>query len=309
MTDSDEKLLTAAKLREQIHGRLDSDIELHPHTGIFTNQEDRKAISFVESAFSEPVSSKTSFRETKLGKAIYGHFGTETASEALDLGNSQILSNLVSMTEVDIEADEFTYLTEILDRVENNGAPLFLVGFGLPNTGKTGHILHDWFRAWRKTYPDGVLLTNANLPSAHRQFTSLQALVGFCLDNPNTRKFIFIDEGSTHFDARTNSHEVAAQFSPFSKRFAKLSIDFATIGHTIKDVHPEVKRQTTTFFHKPGLKQVQFYDDFVEDQLTSPVFPEPIEGLEKPTIEYDPDDWSPLHWDLDPAELTDPEQS
>jgi len=71
------------------------------------------------------------------------------------------------------------------------------------------------------------------------------------------QKFVFIDEGSTHVDARTNAHEIASQFSPFSKRFAKLSVDFATIGHTIKDVHSEVKRQATTFFYKPEKTQVQ----------------------------------------------------
>lgn len=68
----------------------------------------------------------------------------------------------------------------------------------------------------------------------------------------------------------------------------------------MKDVHPEVKRQTTTFFHKPEKKQVQFFEDFDDDDLLGPVFPDPVDGLEKPPEDlYDPDDWSPLKWDLD----------
>jgi hypothetical protein len=135
--------------------------------------------------------------------------------------------------------------------------------------------------------------------------TSLDELVTYCFENSDVRKFVFVDEGSTHFDARTNSHEIASQFSPFSKRFAKLSIDFATIGHTVKDVHPELKRQATTFFEKTDRKQVQFYENYVDDTLLDPVFPEPVDGLEKPAVEYDPDDWSPLDWDLDQERLTD----
>jgi hypothetical protein len=71
----------------------------------------------------------------------------------------------------------------------------------------------------------------------------------------------------------------------------------------VKDVHAEVKRQTT-FFHKPEKKQVQFFEDFDDDDLLNPVFPELVDGLEKPPKDlYHPDDWSPLIWDLNAKTL------
>lgn len=83
-----------------------------------------------------------------------------------------------------------------------------------------------------------------------------------------------------------------------------MSVDFATIGHTIKDVHPEVKRQATTFFYKPEKTQVQFFEDYQDDELVNSVFPAPVDGLEKPPDSlYDPDDWSPLKWDLEESLL------
>ena len=83
-----------------------------------------------------------------------------------------------------------------------------------------------------------------------------------------------------------------------------MSVDFATIGHTIKDVHPEGKRQATTFFYKPEKMQVQFFEDYQDDDRVDAVFPDPVYGLEKPPEGlYGPDDWSPLQWDLDEDRL------
>jgi len=293
--------LNPAKVREvsdpdgQLHDR---NRYLEPHTG------------HVEADLAELVSwsrrSWSDFDGSDVEAELVQPNATGKTTRAIEDGRTSQLAFETGVTEQRLSADEFTYTRELISRVKNNDAPMFLVGFGLPNSGKTGHILHDWYRAWRAEYPDGILISNASIPAAAEQFVSLDKLVGFCIRNPDVRKFIFLDEGSTHFDARTNSHEVASQFSPFSKRFAKLSIDFATIGHTVMDVHPELKRQATTMFHKPELKQVQFYDGYDEDRLTDPVFPAPVDGLEEPAIEYDPDDWSPLLFDLQPEKLLDP---
>ena len=300
MTDSNETLLNSSKLREQVESRLDGHSALLDHTGLIDDPADRSALSFVDDVAPD-------FGQSDLGQSVLSSLATDAATEALRNGDPETLAYLVGITDQDLEASEFSYLLEIIDRVENNNAPLFLVGFGLPNTGKTGHILHDWHRAWKAVYPDGISISNGSISSFDHTITSLDEILSFCLDHPDVQKFLFVDEGSTHFDARTNSHEVASQFSPFSKRFAKLSVDFATIGHTVKDVHPECKRQATTFFHKSEKKEVQFFDDYDDDDLLDPVFPDPVGGLEKPPADlYDPDDWSPLSWDLDPDRLVSP---
>lgn len=298
---TDETLLTAAKLREQIRDRLDGLENVHGHAGIVDDADDRHVYSFVEDAIDAgDVDGAASFAGTELGETTRAKQTTDRLTRAVSEGNASAMAHLGGVTETDIEASSFSYVNEVLDRVRNNEAPMFLVGFGLPNTGKTGHVLHDWFRAWRAEYPNGLLVTNMTLDEADAIVTSLAEMVDYCERNADRRKFLFIDEGSTHFDARRNSREVAMQFSPFSKRFAKLSVDFATIGHTCKDVHPELKRQATTFFEKPAKKQVQFYESIDDDELDDAVFPDVVDGLEKPTIDYDPDDWSPLGWDLDP---------
>lgn len=301
---TDENLLTAAKLREQVRRRIDGDDRLHPHTGLVPDRHDRAVLSFVEDCYDGldedlPIS----FEDSKLGRSVESALVTDAATEAVMSANTSYLAHLVGITEQDLDADRFAYTVELLDRVENNGAPCFVIGYGLPNSGKTGHILHDWRLAWRRIYPDGLMISNARIEGFDACLTSMSEIYRYCLDHPDRRKFLFVDEGSTHFDARTNSYEVASQFSPFAKRFAKLKVDFFTAGHTGMDTHPETKRLATTLFHKPDVKQVQFFDAIDGDDLLDPVFPDVIDGLEKPTISYDPDDWSPLDWDLDADDL------
>lgn len=304
---TDEHLLTAAKLREVVRGRLRGERGLHPHAGLVDDELDRSALSFTESAY-HPADvqiddAPARFEDTELGRAVSSTFLTDAATRAVHEGNSTVMSHIVGVTEQRLEADQFTYLDELVKRVYNDDAPLILIGFGGPNTGKTGHILHDWRRAWRNVYPDGLMVSNSAIEGFDERITSLDELVEWCVHNRDRQKFVFVDEGSTIFDARTNSYEVATQFTPFMKRFAKLGIDFATAGHSGMDIHPELKRLATTFFLKTDKKTVQFYDDYEDDDLVAPVFPAPVTGLEKPTG-YDPDDWSPLRFDVDPEVFT-----
>ena len=45
---------------------------------------------------------------------------------------------------------------------------------------------------------------------------------------------------------------------------------------------------------------MQFFEDYQNDELVDAVFSGLVDGLEKPPEGlYDPDDWSPLQWDLD----------
>jgi len=113
---------------------------------------------------------------------------------------------------------------------------------------------------------------------------------------------VFVDEGSTHFDARTNSREVATQFTPLAKRFAKIGVDvFATVGHTGKDLHPEVKRLVTLAFFKHSKKDVDFYEEWPADadMPTERLFGGTVEELEPALDEPNPDDAAPWEWDLD----------
>jgi len=83
---------------------------------------------------------------------------------------------------------------------------------------------------------------------------------------------------------------------------AKLGFDvFATVGHTGKDLHPELKRLITLAFYKHTKKKVDFFKDWPadEDSPAGQLFGGTLEDLESATEEPDPDDAAPWAWDLE----------
>ena len=101
----------------------------------------------------------------------------------------------------------------------------------------------------------------------HDRYLYLHRLVAYAhdlavtlLENRDIPKAVFIDESSTHFDARTYRREVATQWTPLAKRFAKIGVDFCgNVIHTGKDAHPELKRLSTLSYFKLEKKVVEFY--------------------------------------------------
>ena len=299
---TDERLLTAAKLYEQVAGDLDGGDDLHSHAGLPIEGRHSRNLSFVEEVFRDS-GSHTSFADTDLGSVVNSTFRTETARQAVENGRETVLSYLVGITEQDLDASALRLPLELNEAMENNGATAFVGGAGNPNTGKTNLVA---LLAELRAAAVDDLLVISNVRSWSRTdlvVTSAHDLAVACIEHRNRPKFVFVDEGSTHFDARTNSREVAVQFTPVAKRMAKLDVDvFATVGHTGKDLHPELKRLLTLAFFKHSKKEVDFFEDWPadDDYPTDRLFGGTVEELEAANEAPDPDDAAPWAWNLEP---------
>lgn len=303
MTESDEHLLTAAKLMERKRGELSGHIDLHPHAGEVTDDLDRTALSFVETVVLETdVVDDLRFEDTDLGAQVTNKFRADAVADALRNGNSELLAHLVGVTEKELQADSLSLHARLNNLLDNNDAPAFVLGAGNPETGKTNLVL---LMAQLRSYAhdDYIIISNTDCTMTDVRVTSAHELAVSLLEYRDTPKFVLIDEASTHFDARTFSYELAQQFTPLAKRFAKLDVDvFASTIHTGKDAHPEVKRLTTLAFWKLEKKVVEFYEtwesdaDAPEDML----FGGPLDDLEAADVDYSPDDSAPWSWDLEP---------
>lgn len=133
--------------------------------------------------------------------------------------------------------------------VKNDGAISFITGGGKPKTGKT-NTMAVIAELWKIQNPADLIISNVRsweltdivATSAHDQSVSL-------LEHRETPKFVVIDEGSTHFDARTHSRDGATQWPPLAKRMGKIGVAACgVIIHTGKDLHPEQKRLTKAAF-------------------------------------------------------------
>jgi len=299
----DEHLLTAAKLREQIRGDLETHERHYPHSGIVTDKQDRACLSFVEGTISQGGLDVTSFEESELGQAVHGKFTADRTTEAVQHGNGSVMSHLVGVTEQDLDGSSLRLPMMLLDEIENNDAPAFIIGAGNPNTGKTNtmSLLAELRKAQLDEY---MIISNVrSWPLTDEIVTSAYDLAVTLLEHRDTPKFVFIDESSTHFDARTYRREVATQWTPLAKRFAKIGVDACgNVIHTGKDAHPELKRMATLAYFKTEKKIAEFYErwpadgDYPTDQL----FGGSIEDLEPTGYEADPNDAAPWAWNLEP---------
>lgn len=296
MSDSDELFLTAAKLREQIRGNIEGDGRLHPHAGTVDDSTDRSVLSFVEDSLDDD------FETTKLGSVVTSKFLTDEATEAVHSADGATLSHLVGVTEQDLDGSALRLPLKLLDALHNNEAPAFVVGAGNPNTGKTNTM--QLLAELRKADLDDLLvIANFEASIVDHRVTSCHDLAVALLEHRDVPKFVIIDEGSTHFDARTYRREVATQFTPLAKRFAKVGVDvFGVICHTGKDLHPEAKRLSTLPYFKTEKKVVDFYERWPadEDFPADLRFSGSVENLEPTGSDYEPDDAAPWAWDLEP---------
>ncbi|MHB9287408.1 hypothetical protein ACKVMT_10275 [Halobacteriales archaeon Cl-PHB] len=305
MTDVNEQALTAAKLREQVRGDLQGGESMHSFAGLLGDTDHATALSFVEDAVDGADDlDAANFRETELGRVVSRQVATDAADRAIADGDLDLMAHLVGVTEADLTADNLRVPVMLTEQLENNGAPAFITGSGNPETGKTNtlFLLVDLY----DLSLEDDLLVLSNVRSWERSdihVASAHDLAVKLLEHRDRPKAVAIDEGSTHFDARTHRREVATQFTPLAKRFAKIGVDvFGTSIHTGKDAHPEVKRLTTLAYWKHEKDVVEFYErwpddaSFPADQLLSGS----IESLQETPHSYDPDDSAPWSWNLRP---------
>ncbi|MYL16174.1 hypothetical protein GLW36_05865 [Halorubrum terrestre] len=296
MSNTDEGMLTAAKLAEQLSGRIDTNRSLDSRAGAI-DPDDVSASVFLNDLDPELV------QGSQLLDLVDRTQQSRKASEAIRSGNSLLLSHLVGVTEQDLDGSALRLPLRLDDVMTNNDATAFIGGAGNPNTGKT-NLMALLTELRSATVDDLLVISNSRTwPRTDKVVTSAHDLAVTCIEHRDRPKFVFIDEGSTHFDARTNSYEVAAQFSPLAKRMAKINVDvFGTVFHTGKDCHPELKRLFTTAFFKYSKKEVDFFADWPADadKPTNQLFGGTVENLEPAAAEPNPDDAAPWNWNLEP---------
>jgi hypothetical protein len=290
----DEHLLTAAKLREQARGDLDADDALLSHAGFVLDDDHRATLTFLDSLDVDLG---------EIGTLIESEFMTDTATRAVEAGNSSVMSNIVGVTEQDLDASNLTLPVQLLDHLDNNGALTTILAAGQPNTGKTNtmSVLAELSKAY---WDDLLVISNVrSWELTDVVATSSHDLAVALLENRDVPKFVLVDEGSTHFDARTKSYDVAQQWSPLQKRMSKVGTEVVgVIGHTGKDVDPEAKRLTNLAFWKEEPDEVDFFEEWPSesDRPDGQLFGGTLESLEATATTYDPNDAAPWSWNLEP---------
>ena len=316
MTESNT--FSAAKLREYVLGRLGDNKELHPHSGLVepgSTEED--LLTFI-----------ASLRPPRDGSELPPDLSASKA--AVDLHRAAATSHVGSriedvpayvsgLTDKEAEISSAKLFSKIQSSIVNNGAPYLCTMFGAPNAGKTS-LAVLYIELWESLSeikyphtPDPVVLSNSSLPCVDhvvRDIDTFREMLFGCdgwfssngdigtppTIDPDTPTMWLFDEASTHLDARTHSREVAHQYTPLLKRFAKVNTDAIHIGHSGKDIHTELRRGTlmTEFIFKTDLKTATVYDRMQDDLGVDELYS--LIEIPEPSSHVDPDDFAPWSW-------------
>lgn len=232
--------------------------------------------------------------------------GTRRATEVAQASPAAEASFLTQVTEQELDGSSLRLATRLLEELRSP-EPTYALGAGNPETGKT-NTMSLLTELALEVYDDAVVLSNVRTwDLTDVVVTSAHDLAVELLRHRGQPVVVFIDEASTHFDARTFQRAVAHQWSPLAKRFAKLGVVLCgLVGHTGKDVHPEAKAMVNLAFLKPQQTVAGFYSDWPRDSdvPVDPIFAGDVHQLEPTAVEYDPDDAAPWNWNLRPDLFT-----
>ncbi|MFY4815485.1 hypothetical protein ACOJIV_22720 [Haloarcula sp. AONF1] len=295
MSDLDENLLTAAKLSEQLVGEAEGKFSAHPFSGSLPPGEDLGTLGFLEG-----VAGDADLEGTALLDETLKTLQSRAVSEALRDPSPMVMAHYAGINNSSLDGSKMLAHAAVTERIAGDESLTTVTAFGVPNSGKTNTTLL-LVQLAAAAYDDLFFVSNVPNSGADAVVYSMYDLMTVLLENRDRPKVVLIDEGSTHFDARTNRREVSAQWSPAVKRFSKIGVKMcAVVGHTGKDIHPEHKRLTNLALYKPAADVAEFYAswDADDDGPSDLLFGGPVDNIEKTTWKYDPDDASPWAWDL-----------
>jgi hypothetical protein len=316
--ETNDSTFSAAKLREYVTDELKENNDLYGHTGLVDpDSKAQEMLSFLEGIYQNPDDLPPDLQDTRAAAVLR----RTAASEHVGSHVEDVPAFAVGITDKEVEISPAKAFSKISNSMLNDGVAYSAVFFGNPNTGKSSMALL-WAELWKELAPmkyatdlEPVVITNAGTlglaDHVAQSIDEFRSLV-FGSDewfesngdhgepptiDPNRPKFWLFDECSTHLDARTNSYEVASQYTPLLKRFAKVNCDAAHIGHSGYDIHAELRRPTLTteFIFKTGKKTAEVYRDMHEDVGADLKYK--AEGIPDATHDLDPDDMAPWSWE------------
>lgn len=316
--ETSNQTFSAAKLREFVKGEIKENNDLYQHTGIVSPEsKSQEMLSFLEGIYDNRRENLPHDLEaTKAATTIRRSAASRYVGKSIE----DTPSYAVGMTEQEVEIAPAKAFSKIQNSILNNQAPYIGCMFGHPNAGKTNFgllYLELWKELVDQKYDSDlkpVIISNARSLKPKYTVTGIRSLVELVFGSEeyfesdgakgtppeideNRPKFLFFDECSTHLDARKFGYEVANQYLPWVKRFAKVNLDALHIGHSGMDIHKDLRRSTisTEFIFKRDLKVADVYSSMDDDQGSDKKYR--LEAIPETSIPYDPDDFSPWRWE------------
>jgi len=320
--NGESRFFSAAELRAYMEGDLRTENnDVHPHMGLVGDMDTLELLSFLESVY-EPqnLDMPYDFRETKVGETIRKNVATKLGTKAVQEGNVSQMKYITGMQDYSQDISGIHSLIELEDRLEQDAYVAYQ--FGHMGNGKTDFTflnaeigkkrlnleiasnVRSFKQADEYIYTYGQFLewlTGGYKVESLQEVETLRNEKDIEID-ASDKLFIF-DEGSNVASGYAqDAYDTQTKLGNTVKLIRKVGGRLWIIGHTGKDVHPDIRRLANDCITKPSKKSAIYYESVEEGKGVDKKFE--LSKIPKTNYDYDTLEISFWDWTLEtPEEL------
>lgn len=228
------------------------------HAGLVEDEDIQALLSFLESEWDAEDSEELPYyaRDSKLYQQLLRSAGTRRLTRAVSKGNIGPMKNAVGQFTDGSDMSGVEALSWLSKKLQEAALVWYL--FGHMGNGKTDFaaLLAQLFHRFN---PEASIGTNVESLREKDVFIPSFPKLEKWLQETEGRKLMIFDEASSHASGYSDNAAQARQnLGVMVKLIRKYDGNLLIIGHTGKDLHPDVKRLATCI-HKEDLKKATVY--------------------------------------------------
>lgn len=314
-----EEFSTSAELRSFIEGNLAGDnTDVYPHAALVSEPDVLDLMNFMESAYAgEHEEMPYYFKNTEMGEILRKASATRTTTKAVREGNISQMKYISGKQSYTNDVSSIHTLINLRDKLGKDAYIQYL--FGHMGNGKTDFAILQAELAHIEHNAD--IGTNIKSLAEEREHVTYIPQYGDLLrwlaDGKNVdsideiaeldidvdEKLFIFDEASSHASGYSDdAYETQKKLGTLVKKIRKVGGNLIIIGHTGKDVHPDIRRITNDCVSKSRLKKAEYYHA-VNEQGNGSGHKETISGIPQTNWnEYDTNEITNWDWSETPLD-------
>jgi len=252
-------------------------------SAIIDDRETLELLNYYESILSEPI------EETSVGRELIRQNANEAVFDAI---SNQNLSKMASQRGFPYSKNVggTRELLNLIDRIED-GYIAYI--FGNMGTGKTDFAIL-LAELWTRTVSGEIGTNISSLDEKDRHIERFDTLEKWVSESGE--KLYIFDEASSYASGYgSDAGNVTKHFRSLLRTFRKNRSNLLIIGHTGKDVHPDVRRLSTDIIEKSSQKEASIYNSIENGEGIDKKAE--LDGIEPTTWNFDTNEESRWFWD------------
>lgn len=255
--NASEEFSTAAELRSFVENNLDEkNTDVFTHAGLVDNPQLLSFMNFMEFSYEQENNPDMpyKFKDTKIGKMLRMSTATKTTNKAVSEGNISQMKYVSGKHSYKTDTSAIHALRKMRNYLSNDAYIQYL--FGHMGNGKTDFaILEGELSKEELGYKIASNIRSLEEKDKYvksfgdllqwladgEQVSSIDEIKDRDLDTGN-KLFIF-DEASSHASGYSDdAYETQKKLGTMVKKIRKVNASMIIIGHTGKDIHPDIRR-------------------------------------------------------------------